>query len=398
MGVLGQTGVVRMRTGTILAAIAALAVLVGCAPAQPTPTPSATAASSPTPTPTPTPTDPAASLTLEHRVGQLFMVGTDAGSPDPTALAAMAAPGVGGLFLRGRSSAGAAATAALVATFTAAEPATGPRAWIATDQEGGDVQVLSGDGFDAMPTALTSANDDDATLQDDATRWGAQLRTAGVDMNLAPVADIVTGPDTARSNQPIGVYNREYGYDQAIVTAKAGAFARGMRASGVLPTFKHFPGLGRVTGNTDYAADVVDTEVSADAADVAVYRTLLAEGPATVMMSTAVYQLIDPSAPAAFSPTVVTSLLRGELGFEGVVMTDDLSATAQVARWSPADRALLAVDAGVDLLLVSADASVFPEMYAAVLERARTDAAFAAKVDAAAARILRLKASFAPAR
>jgi beta-N-acetylhexosaminidase len=322
------------------------------------------------------------------------MVGTPADTPDPTALAAMADPGVGGIFLRGRSSAGAAATASLVAQFTAVEPATGPRTWVATDQEGGDVQVLSGDGFEPMPTALTSAQRDDATLRADAERWGAQLRAAGVDMNLAPVADIVTSADTARLNQPIGIYNRHYGYDEATVADKAGVFAQGMREAGVLPTIKHFPGLGRVTGNTDYAADVVDTVVGADSPDVNVYRTLLGEGPAAVMMATAVYQRIDPSMPAAFSEPVVTGLLRDELGFDGVVMTDDISATAQVARWAPADRAVLAVDAGVDLLLLSADTSVFPEMYQAVLQRAKTDPAFAEKVDAAAGRILELKETF----
>ncbi|MDR6200132.1 beta-N-acetylhexosaminidase [Microbacterium sp. SORGH_AS428] len=375
-----------------LAVLAAVAVLAGCSATQAAPT-AAPSTPSPTPTPTPTP-DPIDALTLEQRVGQLFMLGTPADVPDPTALAAMADPGVGGLFLRGRSSAGAAATASLVAQFTAVERVTGPRTWVATDQEGGDVQVLSGEGFEPMPTALTSAQRDDATLGADAERWGAQLRAAGIDMNLAPVADILTSADTARLNQPIGVYNRHYGYDEATVADKAGVFAQGMREAGVLPTIKHFPGLGRVTGNTDYAADVVDTVVGADSPDVDVYRTLLAEGPAAVMMATAVYQRIDPSMPAAFSEPVVTGLLRDELGFDGVVMTDDISATAQVERWAPADRAVLAVDAGVDLLLLSADTSVFPQMYQAVLQRAKTDPAFAEKVDAAAARILELKETF----
>jgi len=213
-------------------------------------------------------------------------------------------------------------------------------------------------------------------------------------MNLAPVVDIVTSPETARQNPPIGRLNREYGFDAASVSSCAGAFAQGMRVAGILPTFKHFPGLGRTTANTDYSADVVDTVVTAAAPDVDVYRTLLAQGQGVVMMSTAVYAQIDPSAPAAFSSVIVTDLLRRDLRFDGVVMTDDLSATAQVARWTPGERAVLAVRAGVDLLLVSADPAVFPEMYDAVLQAARTDPAFAAQVDAAARRIVQLKASF----
>ena len=380
--------------GSTVVVLAVAGLLAGCTAERPATTPSPARTATPTPTPTPTPVDPIAGLDLDARVGQLFMVGTSVDGADPTTLAAVADQHVAGIFLHGRSAAGAAATAALVAQFTAVHDAASPRLWVATDQEGGDVQVLSGDGFEPMPTALTSAQRDDATLRADAARWGAQLAAAGVDMNLAPVADIVTSPEVARDNKPIGILNREYGFDEATVATKAGVFAQGMRDAGVLPTLKHFPGLGRVTGNTDYASDVVDTEVGADSPDVSVYRTLLAQGPAVVMMSTAVYDRIDPGAPAAFSAPVVTGLLRGELGFDGVVMTDDLSAPEQVARWSPADRATLAVDAGVDLLLVSADASVFPEMYEAVRTRAASDPAFAAKVDAAARRVVELKSDF----
>lgn len=375
-----------MRRALALAAVCA-AALAGCAVA---PAPDATTAESPTPTAT-TPPDPIAGWTLEQRVGQLFLVGTPVEAADPVTLAAVQDAGAAGIFLHGRSSAGASATAAVVAQFTAAAPADAPPLWVATDQEGGDVQVLTGAGFDDMPTALASAAQDPAALRADAERWAEQLRAAGVTMNLAPVVDIVTSPETEDQNLPIGVYHRHYGYDADTVIAYAGAFADGMRAGGVLPTLKHFPGLGRVTGNTDYAADVVDATVDGAAPDVAVYRSLLAQGPAVVMMATAVYDRIDPALPAAFSAPVVAGLLREEVGFDGVVMTDDLSAPAQVERWTPGDRAVLALEAGVDLLLVSADPSVYPQMRAAVLERARADPAFALRVDESARRILALK-------
>ncbi|MBN9195415.1 MAG: glycoside hydrolase family 3 protein, partial [Microbacterium sp.] len=125
--------------------------------------------------------------------------------------------------------------------------------------------------------------------------------------------------------------------------------------------------------------------------DVQVYRSLTAGGPGIVMVSTAVYEKIDGSAPAAFSPTVVTQLLRGSLGYDGVVITDDLSAAASVAKWTPAQRATLAIDAGVDIVLVSSSPQQLPEMYAAVLAKAQADPAFAAKVDAAARRVVTAK-------
>jgi beta-N-acetylhexosaminidase len=379
-------------------ALLALLALTGCVP-EPAPAPTETGAPEPpsptpvSPTPTPIPADLLADLSLEQRVGQLFMVGTSVAGPDPITLDAVTNEHAGGVFLHGRSSAGVQPADAFVQAFHDAQTPGEPPLWVATDQEGGDVQVLSGPGFDSIPTALTQARSDTATLRADATRWGAQLAEAGITMNLAPVADIVTSPDAAKQNPPIGALNREYGFDEATVADKAGAFAAGMRASGVMPTLKHFPGLGRATQNTDYTADVVDDVVGADSPDVAVYRTLLAQGPAVVMMSTAVYARIDPSMPAAFSPAVVTGVLRDQVGFDGVVTTDDLSAADQVRAWTPAERATLAIDAGVDLVLVSADPSVFPEMYKAVLGRAYSDPAFAEKVDAAARRVVEAKAS-----
>ncbi|MHA4801757.1 glycoside hydrolase family 3 N-terminal domain-containing protein, partial [Enterococcus faecium] len=87
-------------------------------------------------------------------------------------------------------------------------------------------------------------------------------------------------------NPPIGQLNREYGYDAATVAAQAGAFAQGMRDGGVLPTFKHFPGLGHVGENTDTSSGVTDDFVTADGPDVGVYSTVLKKGPAVAMLST----------------------------------------------------------------------------------------------------------------
>ena len=331
-------------------------------------------------------------MSLEQQVGQLFMVGTGAGSVDQTTLDGVIQGAIGGIFLHGRSAAGVEATSQVVPTFTSSGPAGSPKLWVSTDQEGGDVQVLTGPGFDDMPSALTQGQQSPEQLHASAAQWGAELAQAGVDMNLAPVADIVTSPETAQSNPPIGELDREYGYSEDAVIAGAGAFAAGMRDAGVMPTLKHFPGLGHVGENTDTASGVTDTVVTTDGPDVGVYTALLAQGPAVVMLSTATYANIDPSSPAAFSSTIATTLLRGQLGFDGVITTDDLSAAAEVQAYSPGDRAMMAVAAGVDLLLVSADSSVYPEMYAAVLAKAQSDPAFAARVADAARHVVTAKA------
>ncbi|KTS03014.1 glycoside hydrolase family 3 N-terminal domain-containing protein, partial [Microbacterium testaceum] len=195
-----------MKTATRTSALLVLTALAltGCVP-EPAPTPSPTASPSPSPTPTPTPTtDPLAGMSLDDRVGQMFMVGTSVDGADQTTLSAVADDHIGGIFLHGRSDAGAQATAQLVSTFTSAQAAGQPLLWVSTDQEGGEVQVLSGPGFDEIPSAVDQGQQDDATLRSNAATWGGQLAQAGVNMNLAPVADIVTSPETAQSNPPIG--------------------------------------------------------------------------------------------------------------------------------------------------------------------------------------------------
>lgn len=380
-----------VRRALALAAAGTLLLIAGCAPepdAGPTPAPTGSTAA-PTPTATPS-ADPAADLPLDACVGQVLMVGTPVDGVSPDAAAAIRDRGVGGLFLHGRSTAGTDATATLVAQFRALVPAGAPPLWVATDQEGGEVQVLSGPGFDDIPYAIRQADLGADALRRAATTWGSQLAAADIDVNLAPVADIVTSSETRLDNPPIGALGRQYGYDEKTVAADAGAFADGMRASGVLPTFKHFPGLGRVDANTDYTAEVLDTVVSADSPDVDVYRTLTASAPALVMVGTARYQNIDPDHPAAFSPAVL-ALLRDRVGFDGVVITDDLSAAAAAEIVAPGDRALEALSAGVDIVLASADPTVLPAMYDAVLARAQTDAGFADRVRESCGRVLEAK-------
>jgi beta-N-acetylhexosaminidase len=365
------------RAAAVLALVAV--ALTGCAPAA-APSPTRTPRTTPTATPTPT-VDPIARLTLEQEVGQLFIAGTSATGLDADALAAVRDRHVGGIFLRGRSTVPASANLAVVQQAQAAST-DGIPLIVSTDQEGGEVQVLQGPGFDRMPTAVAQGALDPAALRTDAAQWGAQLRAAGVNLDLAPVADIVP-PGTAAQNPPIGGFQRQYGGDAGTVAAHAAAFASGLRDAGVQSTAKHFPGLGHVTANTDTTAGVTDDTVAADSPDIGVYRDLTASGVDAVMISSAIYSRIDASQPAAFSPAVL-ALLRTGVGFRGITMTDDMSKAVQVADVAPGDRAVRAIDAGVDIVLISNAPGLAAPMADAVIARAQADPAFRAKVDAAA--------------
>ena len=369
----------------------------GPSPASSTSAPSSTAAASATPSATAPAT--AAALegwSLEEKVGQLMMVGVDATSPKQASTEAVASQHVGNIFIAGRTTAGSQATQKVISSFTSkVGPDTTHSApmLVATDQEGGEVQVLTGSGFSDIPSAMDQSTQPRDQLVASARTWGKELADVGVNMNLAPVADLV---DIARpaSNEPIGRWGREYGHDAATVSSQAGAFAEGMRASKVIPTYKHFPGLGRVKDNTDTSAGVVDSATNRlpDAA-VGVFANAIAAGAQAIMVSSATYSLIDSSAPAVFSSKIVTDMLRREMGFSGVVITDDVSAAVQVQEVGAGDRAVRAIRAGCDLVLASADPTVVADMVKALIATAQSDPAFAARVDESATRVLNLKKS-----
>ncbi|MFD2793931.1 glycoside hydrolase family 3 N-terminal domain-containing protein [Promicromonospora vindobonensis] len=347
----------------------------------------------PTATPEPTPGAPDLSLvagwTLREKVGQIVMVGLPVEGPFQPTFDMLRDEQLGGVFLHGRTTAGRRPVKKLVNAAVDAAAQDKQPLFVATDQEGGAVQVLRGAGFSDIPSALDQAELDPSDLRARSRAWGDELAAAGVNLNLAPVLDLVPAA-TASSNAPIGVFGRNYGYSVESVTAHGNAFAQGQHDAGVQTSIKHFPGLGRVTGNTDDTAGVTDTVTGADSPSLDVFDAGIESGSGLVMMSSAIYTQIDPKAPAVFSPAAV-GLVR-KLGFDGVIISDDLSAAVQVERVPTGRRAVRAVDAGVDLVLASARPAAAPAMVGALVRTARDDPAFAAKVDAAAARVVAAKA------
>src|ERR1700712_3868047 len=169
-------------------------------------------------------------MTLEQWAGQLFVAGVNANGPTADQLALVTSRHLGGVILAGRSSAGVAATRGMtdaLRAWSAGAVTNGVALWVSTDQEGGNVQVLSGPGFSTIPTALAQGALAPTTLRADAAAWGKQLRAAGVDLDLAPVLDTVPASLGAQ-NRPIGFYSREFAHDPAAVTTSGTAFAAGL--------------------------------------------------------------------------------------------------------------------------------------------------------------------------
>jgi beta-N-acetylhexosaminidase len=323
-----------------------------------------------------------------QRVGQLFMTGASSAGNDQAASRAITAYHVGSVILMGEQPTSVDQTAAISAGLQ--RQVARVKLFIATDQEGGEVQRLHGPGFDSIPSGLQQGSITPGALRADARRWGGQLRAAGVNVDLAPVMDTVPSPASAGSNPPIGQLDREYGFSPATVARHGTAFAQGLADAGVDATLKHFPGLGRVTGNTDTTAGVTDRETTRNDPYLAPFAVGINAGAPFVMMSTAYYSRIDADHPAAFSPTIVSGILRGDLHFRGVVISDDVGGAAQVASLSPGTRAVDFIAAGGDIVL-TVDSSLIPRMTAAVLARVKSDARFRGQVDAAALRVLEAK-------
>jgi beta-N-acetylhexosaminidase len=325
-----------------------------------------------------------------QRVGQLFMVDCPSTYVRQATVTAISDYHVGSVILDGTSYQSVDQTAEL--TRQLQHTASGRAGlFVATDQEGGEVQRLQGPGFSEIPSAVVQGGYSVSTLRADAARWGGQLHRAGVNVDLAPVLDVV--PAGFGSNPPIGDLDREYGHTVNAVTRSGDAVVQGLADAHVAATVKHFPGLGRTTANTDLSGSVTDTVTTRHDAYLAPFAAAIDLGTPFVMVSTAVYTRIDPDHPAAFSPTVVTGMLRGDLHFHGVIISDDVGIAKQVADYSIGGRAVAFIAAGGDVVL-TVDATQVPAMVSAVLARAASDTAFKAKVDAAALTVLQTKQSF----
>lgn len=347
--------------------------------------------------PVPPPDDSCAALAsrlpVATQVGELFMVGVDTGvGATPQLAALLKETRTGQVVLLGDTTLGVGGVADLVAGVRDAAPTSSRvELLVAADQEGGQVQRLRGGGFDRIPAAVDQSTLPTDQLRREVARWGEQLRTAGIDMDLAPVADVVP-EDRLATNEPIGVLGRQYGTTAERAAPRVVAFLEGMQDARVGTSLKHFPGLGHVVGNTDFTPDVSDDVVDADDPGLEVFREGIAAGADSVMIATASYELIDPGVPAAFSPVVIEDMLRGDLGFEGVVISDDLGAARQVEHLPPGERALGFLTAGGDVV-INGNQAIHAEMVSAVLERAEQDPDFAQEVVTKATRVLELKAS-----
>jgi beta-N-acetylhexosaminidase len=252
---------------------------------------------------------------------------------------------------------------------------------VCVDQEGGDVRILPW----AAPERPAGAQATAGTVRADALAAGQDLRSAGVSVTLAPVADVPSVDGAALAG-------RAFSADPDTAAAAVTEAVRGWHQAGVATTVKHFPGLGGATVNTDDGPATIRRSRSELEADLAPFRAAVAAGTEFVMAGHATYPALDGLHIASQSPAVIDGLLRRELGFDGVVMTDSLEAAAVQAVGDVEQAAVASAQAGVDVILTTGRGS-YIRVYRALLARAKADRAFRAKVRTAAARVLAAQSS-----
>jgi beta-N-acetylhexosaminidase len=334
----------------------------------------------------------AAELPLSQVCGQL-LVGGFAGPELPASLArALRAGRRGGAILFRRNCASLEQTAELCAAIAHAAPPDLPPL-IGVDQEGGRVQRLPAPVLTLPPMRRLGEIDDPALTERAGACVGAELRALGFNMNFAPVLDVDSNP----ANPVIG--DRSFSREPAMVSRHGLAFARGLQREGVLACGKHFPGHGDTDLDSHVALPVVDASCERlEQVELPPFEAACRAGVASLMSAHVVYRCFEPERPATLCSEICTSLLREQLGFEGVLLSDDLEMGAIADRYGIDQAAVLAVEAGCDALLICSDEAQQEQAHGALVRQAERDAEFRARCCQAAERVLAMRRRCPPQR
>lgn len=329
---------------------------------------------------------PTPELELSRLCGQILVGGFDGPDLPPRYEQALREGRRGGAILFKRNVPDLDAVLRVCDAVRRAAPADLPP-FLGVDQEGGRVVRLPAPFLALPPMRVLGEIGDLALVRRAARAVGAELAAAGFNLDFAPVLDVDSNPD----NPVIG--DRSFGRDPRTVMRAGVAFLQGLQDKSVLACGKHFPGHGDTTKDSHHDLPVVDLPLERlRAVELAPFRAAAEAGVATLMTAHVVYTALDPKLPATLSPVACTRL-RSEIGFGGVLVSDDLEMQAIAARWSVEEAAVQAVAAGCDLLLVCWSDEKQERAVEALGREAERSAAFRARCDEALVRVRRARAS-----
>lgn len=330
-------------------------------------------------------------LTLEQKIGQLFLVAVPGQELTAEARAHLVAHNLGNyiFFTQNLTSFSNIRNFSDSLQDTANE-ICGIPALISVDQEGGMVaRAYSGATIFPTNMAITAAGIDGAVSQMGAM-VAAELKALGINVNHAPVVDVNNNP----LNPIIGI--RAYSDSPAVVTKMALEYIEALQAGGVMANVKHFPGHGDTNTDSHLALPSIPHDMARlQEVELAPFKAAINAGVDSVMTAHIIFKAIDDKHPATLSPAVLTDLLRGELGFKGLVFTDCMTMKAIDDHYGMDKGCVMAINAGADVLCLCAPLADQSRCYNTVLEAVKTGEIPMHKIDAAVTRILAYKAKYA---
>ncbi len=329
-------------------------------------------------------------MTLRQKIGQMLLFGWQTDSHADALITDLCA---GGVILMGRNIGTPAETSAHIARLQALARAHSlPPLFVAVDQEGGRVQRLGPPQYPARPSARTVGRSADpaATARRTAASIGLELKRLGFNWDFAPVLDVDSNPQ----NPVIG--DRAYSADpQAVAVLGVAAVSGFQDDAGMLACGKHFPGHGDTETDSHFALPTIPrSRAVLEAAEMVPFRAAVAAGLAAVMTAHILFPALDPHLPATLSPSILTGLLRQELGFQGLIITDDLEMRGVAGGWGAPEAAVLAVLAGADILLCCHEWGTQQAVHAALLSAVQTGRLTEDRLDQSLTRIAAAKAKW----
>ena len=329
-------------------------------------------------------------MSVEEMVGQMFVVSVGGTEPDYYIEKMVRERNIGGVILFGYNMKSERQTESLVDNLQKLSMRTEPAVplFVAVDQEGG--VIASAPWVAPEPAAAeVGRRKDPDEARNIAARMGRQLLRAGINTDFAPVVD--TGYGAA-------IGDRSYGEDPELVARMGAAAVQGFEEAGVISAAKHFPNHGPATSDSHVSLPVIrHDDKRLRTHDLPPFEAAIDAGVPMVMVGHLVYPAIDPEHPASLSGDAI-SMLRGDLGFDGVVVTDDLAMAGATGGGSVADAAVEAVEAGADLLVVSSAPQQQADAYDAVVGAVQSGEIPRARIEESVGRLLEVKQRYGFAR
>ncbi|MFD0958477.1 beta-N-acetylhexosaminidase [Paenibacillus chungangensis] len=330
------------------------------------------------------------SMTLEEKIGQLMIIGLNGTSPDAFTEEMIRTYKVGGFILYGDNIDNAQQTLALLDGLKELNAADdGIPLLLSVDQEGGRVSRLP-DEYRSFPKAMAiGRQDDERYSRSTGQALGVAVKSLGFNMNFAPVLDIHSNP-----NNPV-IGDRAYGTDAAAVTKHGLLAMEGLRSEGVVPVVKHFPGHGDTSVDSHIDLPVVNKSLEQlEQLELVPFREAIRQDADVIMVAHLLLPQLDKDSPSSLSEAVVTGLLREQLQYDGVVVTDDMTMGGITDGYGVADAAVKSIQAGIDLVLIGHNSKDQLAAWKAIKQSVDNGQLSQERLDESVYRILRLKQKY----